>query len=496
MDKKQPNIALIVLDSARRDMFGCYGGPDLTPHIDALAARSLVLQDHYASGCGSAQAHVGLFLGQHSARHGKVHNLSELQGEIKALPTMLRKRGYRCYGHCMVSFIPPAGYEDEFGFDDFYYPEKYAEKTAQSPAVKDRILDRLRNNSKLWGNLRKVYRGIVGQEGVVRAAARRFDGRKSLDYMVEKLKQAEVGRPIFAYTTLLHPHTPYYPPQWCRDQIFQKEKPERLSFEIQNNMHAWANGNYGAASSAIESMKKMYQAELLYADHLVGGFVERLQREGLLDDTILIITSDHGELFGDDGYLNHGLTVREELHRLPCIIHFPRRFAKGQTLPHLTSALDILPTIFDLLGEADFPTGESTLDGASVFNSTVVNQARRLVVDSPPVVLPERLKEFPRLIMRSNVFYRAVRSEEFKYVWLSNGTRYLFPVGGYESPENSILAEQQSVADELHEEMVRFYRGIDATYDINQYPLNIGSSAGVKMKNPLIRDELIKLGYL
>ena len=140
-DYKKPNIIFIVLDSARRDLFSSYGNSKkLTPFIDSLAKDSLVMMDHYAAGCGSAQAHVSMFLGQHSTRHKVVHNMSEMQENITALPKLLSKNGYKTYGHCMASFIPPAGYEDQFGFDEFFYcfkgfkgfrgtPEYYADSS-------------------------------------------------------------------------------------------------------------------------------------------------------------------------------------------------------------------------------------------------------------------------------------------------------------------------------------------------------------------------------
>ncbi|MDA2915213.1 sulfatase-like hydrolase/transferase, partial [Acidobacteriia bacterium AH_259_A11_L15] len=68
--KGVPNIVLLILDSARRDLYGCYGSSSgLTPNFDRLAERGVLLRNHYAPGCGSAQAHVSIFTGQHSARH-------------------------------------------------------------------------------------------------------------------------------------------------------------------------------------------------------------------------------------------------------------------------------------------------------------------------------------------------------------------------------------------------------------------------------------------
>ena len=114
----QPSIILIILDSARRDMFGCYGSSlGLTPNFDRLASEGMLLWDHYAAGCGSAQAHVSTFTGQHSARHRMVHNLCEVRDDLLAMPRLLRELGYRTYGHSKASFIPPAGHEDLLVFD-------------------------------------------------------------------------------------------------------------------------------------------------------------------------------------------------------------------------------------------------------------------------------------------------------------------------------------------------------------------------------------------
>ena len=312
IQKNRPHIILIILDSARRDMFGCYGHPGgLTPHMDSLASEGLLLTDHYAAGCGSSQAHVSLFLGQHPTRHGMVHNLAEMNQPIVALPYLLRGLGYRSFGHCMASFIPPVGHEELFGFDELLYPGK--KQAFKKRPLQFQVLDRLRRYPVFWTTLKNLYTKLMGEERKIRAYAHLFDGTASLDYLFAKFKSESPTGPIFAYTTLLHPHTPYYPPKWCLDRVFKGEKIDKLSFKIQSHLHAWMNGDYGEAPSAIDSMRKCYQAELLYADHLVGQFAEKMKKAGWLENTIFIVTSDHGELFGEHGLLNHGASVWEEL---------------------------------------------------------------------------------------------------------------------------------------------------------------------------------------
>ena len=494
-DSRRPNIVLLNLDSARKDMFGCYGSSlGLTPNLDRLAKNGLLLENHYAPGPGSAQSHVSIFTGQHSARHGMVHNLCEVKPDLKAMPALLREIGYRTYGHSKASFIPPASHEDQFGFDEMLYPGKPG--ASQRVLSRQGVLEGLRKFPTLLNILKKAYSKVTGLEHQIRMSARFFDGRESLDYLLSKLRMAQFDRPVFAYATLLHPHTPYYPPKRFLDQVLQGERLHPLSFQIQLNIHAYVNGDFGPAEEALESVKKCYQAEMLYGDHLVGDFVESLRLEGLLDSTLLIVTSDHGELLGEHGELNHGGTAWEELLVTPCIIHYPEKISPGSSFEQLTSGLDLVPTIFDLLGKRVWLESRTVLDGQSVFVQDGNPWDRYLVVDSPPVVLPGRLKQYPNVLYKGSIFQRVVRTLQYKYIWQSNGDHYLFRVGEPETPENNRYQSAVDVVRDLHQKMLCFYESIDANFKIDEYPIVLGRTAGAYLTNPLIREELKRLGYL
>ena len=491
--KNLPNIIFIVLDSARRDLFGSYGNQkQLTPFLDALAEDSLVMMDHYAAGCGSAQAHVSMFLGQHSARHKVVHNMSEMKESVVAFPSLLAEKGYKTYGHCMSSFIPPAGYEDQFGFTEFFYPGKVG--TTVKRSSKARILDRLKKYPKLWKMMKTTYGAIKGREGVVRTTAKSLDGKASLDYLTKQLRLNKGKSPVFGYTTLLHPHTPYAPPQWCIERVFGDKKVDDVAYAIQQDMHAWVNGDFGNVDDSIQAMKMLYEAEMVYADHLLEQFVTKLKEDDLFDNSILIVTSDHGEMFGEHGQLNHGATIWEEISRLPLFIYSPENIPEGRLYKGVSSGLDLMPTILDLVGAYDTSQSKTTMDGISLLREVELD--RNLVVDSPPLVLPERLKKYPNVVAKGNVFYRAVRNNQYKYVWQSNGRRYLYNIGDYEEPDNSIMDANPHIVESMHNTMMQYYEAIDPEFDINTYPINMGVTAAKKMTNPIIVQELKKLGYL
>ena len=112
-----PNIFLIILDSARKDYFGCYGNTEnITPNIDKLADDSLDCHNFFSGGSGTAQSHGCIFLGQHSTKSGLVHNLSEIKDNIYPFTALLKSNGYSNYGHSKI-VVPPAGYEKLFSFD-------------------------------------------------------------------------------------------------------------------------------------------------------------------------------------------------------------------------------------------------------------------------------------------------------------------------------------------------------------------------------------------
>ena len=488
----KPNVILIIMDSARRDMFGCYGSSHgLTPTFDQLASEGILLWDHYAAGCGSAQAHVSTFTGQHSARHRMVHNLCEVSPDLVALPRILRDLGYKTFGHSKASFIPPAGYEDLFGFDELLYPGKAgAERRA---GWRDRTIGRLRRYPPLFNLSKRLYGAIRGRERQLAASARYFDGHSSFRYIRDRLLEFNGRAPVFAYTTILHPHTPYFPPKPYLKRVFGDEPINKLAIDIQQNFHAYMNGDFGDAKEGMAALKKCYMADLLYGDEQLGAFVGSLREAGVLDNSILIVTSDHGEMFGEHGVANHGATVWEELFSTPCLIRYPPALKAGTVVKQLTSALDLFPTVLALLGQEK--RAGVAIDGRAIDPESVID-GRALVVDSPPAVLPERFRKYPNVLYKLSIISRAVRTSRYKYIWQSNGEHGLFRPGSEEGPEDNLYASHRDEAAALHQVMTSFYRAIDPAHKLDQYPVAISRTVGARMTNPIVREELRRLGYL
>ena len=496
MNNRKPNIIFIIMDSARQDMFGCYGSNEnLTPNLDLFARRGLLLRNFYAAGCGSAQAHVSAFTGQHSSRHKMVHNFCELDNDLITMSLLLKRLGYKAFGHTKFSIVPPSGYGELFGFEELIDPGTRIGET-KTAFTKTKIKQLFKSDTILRRFLKGVYDKYTSKDMRLRNAADTVDGKSSLDYLFNKIKENKDKSPVFAYTTLLHPHTPYYPPRRFLDKVFKGKKINSVAHDIQLNVYRYVNGDFGEARDAIEDVRKCYKANLLYADYLIGEFVDKLEAESLMENTICIFMADHGELLGEDGLLSHGSSVREELFNIPGIIYSPEKIEHGLAINHLTSVLDIFPSIFDLIGQEEWARKQTALDGISVFDSEYDWKNRFLIVDSPPLPLPERLKKYPNILKNAHVFSRAIRTLSYKYIWQSNGDNYLFSTEDKESSGSNLLHHKEELVNKLHKDMIGFYTSINPGFKIDEYPLSLSKSTTEKMTDPSVRDELIKLGYL
>lgn len=495
MEKKFPNIILLIMDSARSDMFGCYGNSlDLTPRIDQLARNGLLFRNHHTAGSGSAQSHVSIFTGQYPFRHKMLHNLCQVDPRLVTLTSLLKELGYSNFGHCRASLAPPSGYGDLFKFDELVFPSS-GQAVKRKKSFLEGALETLRKIPKLRFLAKKIFDRWVPDEVRLRARARLFDGQASLDHLFDKIKANAGKAPVFAYTTLLHPHTPYYPPKPFLKKVLGHEKIHPDCFRIQLHMKAYENGDFGEAKEALASMKKCYQANLLYGDHLVGSFVDRLQREGLMEDTLLVITADHGELLGEHGDINHEGMIWEELLKTPCLFYGPGRVKPG-VIQQRTSGVDITPTLLDLLGKKEWAASRTVFDGFPVLSESEKLEQRDIVVDAPPVVLPGRLKKYPNIIMKQNVIRRTIKTPTHKYVWQSNGECALYRTGEEDRPDRNILDQEKQVVEDLLQRMIRHYKNIDPAFKIDEYPVPIAPSTAKRVNDPEVRQELIRLGYL
>ncbi len=314
----RPHVLLVTIDTLRADHLGCYGYDRPTsPVLDGLAAEGVLFERAFCAMPTTVPSHASIFTGTWPLVHGATSNFLDLdeQANLGYLPRELASAGYQA--SAFVSMGPLATtFEPLGGFEEIDRPEGH---------------DR-------------------SSEEVVDAALAWLDRR-------------DQRRPYFLWLHLWDPHTPYrhHPdlmPRFREDFVDDVEP-----------RYGFAPDHYGADDLA--KMVDLYDNEIAHVDRELGRLLAGLEARGLGAETLLVVTSDHGEsldeLYESEGYaFDHGEFLYDHQLQVPLIVRAPRalRFAAGTRVARPTALTDLTPTILDACGiDAPFCMhGRSRLD--------------------------------------------------------------------------------------------------------------------------------------
>ena len=324
----RPHIVMFVADTLRADTLGCYGAKvKATPRIDALAAGGILCTRAYANAPWTLPSHASLFTGFPPEIHGQTHAAvtmaggavgvkaeAALPGRFTTLAAALKEIGYQTAGLSQNLWVGPLSTQDH-GFDRFV--ELREEKTplyVEAPGG--------------------------GREHKVTHFTRRF------------LAEArDPSRPLFLFINNMTCHLPYDPPPYLRQRFFQgmPSDLEKLA-RVKSNTWLTMVQNGELDEDAMWHLRDLYQGSVAELDAVAGGVLDVLDGAGLLDTTLFVFLSDHGECIGHHGFYDHLFNLYDDLVRVPLILSHPA-LAGGQVREDLVQLSDLFPTILRALGQ-------------------------------------------------------------------------------------------------------------------------------------------------
>ncbi len=299
------NVILISLDTLRADHLGCYGyDRETSPNIDALAADSTVFLNTYASSSWTLPSHISLLTSLHSIHHQVSHEDERIDPQIVTLADMMRINSFSCAAFTGGGFVS-SSYGFSKGFDS--YNEGVGAVFNQDSA-----------------------------ERVYGAASEWIERHQDRDFF------------LFLHTYQIH--NPYICP-YPYKVMFLDEDAKKGSIDLKGHLGGPKNIFKKIPEPEIRNIIGLYDGEIRYTDEkLIGQLVNKLKLLGLYEQTMIIVTSDHGEEFFDHGGWEHGHTLYDELIKVPLIIKFPDLKYKGQRNETIVSLVDLMPTICDEMG--------------------------------------------------------------------------------------------------------------------------------------------------
>jgi len=425
------NVIVIMLDSLRVDHLGCYGNSWIkTPNIDEFAKESTIFERAYAEGLPTIPVRTALFTGRYTL---PFRGWRHLDPNDILLAEILWNKGYRS---ALISDTyhmhkPRMGFSR--GFDEVIWIRgQESDPYIVDPNVK---VDLSKYSEKNY-SVEQYRRGAIEHQkrSFVQYLRNTANWKGEEDHFVAQVmktaanwleKQVKLGRKdkIFLWIDSFDPHEPWDPPE---EYYRLYEVPEYKGLPI-----IWAGGfieNF--TIEEVRHIRAQYAGEITLVDKWVGMFLEKVEELGLLDNTLIVILSDHGEPLGEHGIIKK---VRpwpyEELSRIPLIIRHPEE-GQGRRIKTFVDTTDIMPTILDFL-EIEIP---NNIHGRSLM----------------PLILGEEkeLRNFAISGHYGNSW--SIRNEEWSfYLWLKPQAKYTWGLVEEIPPMEKIKPELYRVAHDF-----------------------------------------------
>lgn len=386
-DTPRKNVLFIVIDQLRADcVHGALADHVNLPNLQALMAESVVFKNNYSvtNPCGPSR--VSLLTARYAMNHRSIRNGTPLAHDTPNLATEAAKAGYDplLFGYTDTSQDPRA------------YPEGHpALTTYEHPMNGFREVCEMRlEESHGWrADLRAKGYDIEGEDlfGIFRVNTPEGQPPRPNDPALYKAEDSDTAyltnqflegmkdkadQPWFAHLTWIRPHPPFNAPAPYNDMYDPASLPlpERLTQEEEENFHPYMKPLHDYASIAstvegfpdldssddnVQTLRTVYLGLATEVDHHLGRVVSWLKDSGQYENTLLVVTADHGELLGDRHAWGKLAPFKGAFHT-PLIIRAPG--TKAREISHFTESSDITPTILDWIG-TDIP---ASMDGRSL----------------------------------------------------------------------------------------------------------------------------------
>ena len=323
------NVLLILEDALRPDHLGCYGYRKATsPNIDNLAREGVVFKNAFATASHTLPPIVSLLMGQWSCTHGVVSPARFQQWVASAswrerdTPLkMLAHRGFLVDGEMVMRWRPLGFTRDTDGGD---MPEYFH-----------------RHRREPWFFMAEPYPTHLPYNPPEEYFRMFLDpGWKRREGTEERLK-------VVRSCLIVHPSGVM--------SKLEAGESEALPDNQSDDAHKRTAGTVDLLPQDEPAIRALYDGEVRVFDDLVGSWVARLGELGILDETLIVITADHGEELMERGHVGHCScnlkgTLHDESIRVPLILRYPPGLPKGKWIDWQVSHVDLMPTIFDLLG--------------------------------------------------------------------------------------------------------------------------------------------------
>ncbi|MBM4268069.1 MAG: hypothetical protein FJ144_15895 [Deltaproteobacteria bacterium] len=405
----KPNVVWLVMDTTRADHLSVYGYPKPTsPTLEQVAKDGAVFDRAHSESSWTIPGHFVMVTGRYDAAREKL-----LGEEFTTAAELFRDQGYET-GAVLANMALGRGSGFEQGFDvavDGPVRIFYQQAFERIPVIRALIALGIAPPDAV---LRRFHQKTFLQNEAVRA-------ENVNQWAVDWIDDRDPDRPFFLFINYMDPHDSYDPPAEFREKFAAGADPvlgfQRYSRKLGGTISS--NSFVRDISSQFDEktwseMVGLYDGEVAYLDAQIGKLLEALKERGLADDTIVVITADHGELLGEHGLANHFKALTEEETHIPLLMRYPGKIPAGTRIATPSQLRDILPTILELAAISPAPP----MDGRSLV--ALLEGREEDVGDGESYGFLHRPAD-KKFDFTQSGHLLGIRTDEAQYVWSSTG---------------------------------------------------------------------------
>lgn len=518
--QKRPNIILLVLDTHRAERMSIYGyDKDTTPVLGEFAEGATVFDYGIAPAPWTVPSHASMFSGLYPTVHQTVQSYTALPENVPTLAELLNKNGYQTVGFCNNPLVGVLDNGLRRGFDKFY---NYSGTIPDMPEIGEMTsLKKLQHRTN--DLLQKVTTPIERQFGrsplllklatlplFVPIWSRSFnfkgDTQRSLSDMGDYLKHyfSTSEQPLFMFINMMETHLPYYPPNHIIDKwvpYYRKDREARaFANKFNTESYRWMAPMLEPFSKLQQTvLNDMYDAEVAYQDRQLRKIFRALKRSGQLDNTLVMVVSDHGESIGEHDFMGHAFVVYNELVRVPFFARYPEMFPAGKRVEEQVSTRRVFHTALEAAGIEyegyGHPVHDLSLtravEGKDPADEVVVSEAfpPQNFIDVMEMTNPEAVERFQVKKMR-----RSIHQGNLKLMTVGGQPDELFDVEADPFETNNLLDNPFGYENDI----LRLKKTLEDHIVVSQAHRDGVAPAGKidYSDNPELLERLRGLGYI
>ena len=444
----KPNILLITMDTTRADHLSCYGYERLTtPHVDRLSREAVLYKNAYSTDSWTLPSHASIFTGKYPSKHGahfnpdflsidpnlykterekSLHMEEDIPGSIfklseenLTLTEILSEKGYRTAGIIGGNFCSSIfGLSQGF---DFYNETFFNVSKDVKFFLIYQALSFFFSFEDFFAQYGYIQKRIASQ----------------LNDAAFKWLEKNHDQPFFLFINYFDAHRPYIPPPAYNGYFGETDKSILMQDNPRGDISyitaetnlvvSVVKGSHQLIPEEKECVVSRYDGEIRYLDHCLGLLLEKLKALRVYDNTLIIITADHGEAFGEHEQMYHGVTLYEEVLHVPLMIKYPSTSPRKGVVEKRVSLVDLLPTVLSFL---NYPIPPE-IDGEILENS-----------DHP--IIAENYSSLWNYMVWGKRFHRDLRAiyqGKEKYIWSSNSLNELYDLKRDSREEENIVGK-------------------------------------------------------